>query len=169
MEISSAEAQLEIALLDSKAQDFDQLDVFTFFTNSGLPLEIIFRLEELWEATKVLGGKIIHIGKIILLEIARFIEQNPNLAIGVALGAAVGALVNLVPFLGPLLAPLSTAAGALLGGVVGSRLDRGQKPGHWAMEIAQDVIIVARKFFELLAAIFIALQEKYEAGKGFES
>jgi hypothetical protein len=143
MKISSAEAQLELALLDSKAQDFDRLDVLTFYTNSGLPSEIIFRLEELWEATKVLGGKIIHIGKIIFLEIARFIEKNPNLTIGVALGAAAGALVNLVPFLGPLLAPFSIATGALAGGVVGSRLDRGQKPGNWAMEIAQDVIIVA--------------------------
>lgn len=165
MTISPSEAQLELVLLNSKAQDLDRLDVFTCFTNAGLPSEIIFRLEELWEATKVIGGKIIQIGKIILLEIVRFIEENLNLAIGVAIGATVGALVGLVPFLGPLLAPLSIAIGALLGGVAGSRIDCSQKPGHWAMEITQDVIVLARKFFELLAAIFKALHDKYESGK----
>ncbi len=165
MTISSSEAQLELALLNSKAQDLDKLDIFTCFTNAGLPTEIIFRLEELWEASKVIGGKIIQIGKIILLEIARFIEENPNLAIGVAIGATVGALVGLVPFLGPLLAPLSIAIGALFGGVAGSKIDRNQKPGHWSTEIAQDAIVLARKFFELLAAIFKALKDKYEGGE----
>jgi hypothetical protein len=160
MAISSPEAQLELTLLNAKAQDYDRHDAFTAFANVGLPMEIIFRLEELWEATKVLGGKIIRIGKIIVLEIVKFIQENPNLATGIAIGAAVGALVSLVPFLGPLLAPLSAAVGALLGGLAGSRLDRTQKPEHGFVGVAQDVIILARKFFELLASIFMALKEK---------
>lgn len=165
MIITSPEALLELMLLNSKAQNLDRIDVFTYFTNAGLPLEIIFRLEELWEATKVIGSKIIHIGKIILLEIAHFFEENPNLAIGVALGAVVGALVSIIPFIGPLLAPLSIAIGALLGGIAGSRLDRNQKPEQGAMGIAQDIIVLARKFFEFLAAIFKALHDKYEDGE----
>ena len=158
MTISSAEAKLELALLDLKAQDLDRLDVFTRFTNAGLPPEILLRLEELWEITKVVGKKIIHTGRIIILEIMRFIEKNPNLAIGVALGAAVGALVGLVPYLGPALSPLSIAIGAAFGGVAGSRLDRGQKSGKGVVGISQEVIILAKKFFELFAAIFMALK-----------
>lgn len=161
MAVSSAEAQLELALFNSKAQDYDRTDVFTFFTNAGLPEEIIFRLEELWSATRVVGGKLVHIGKIIILEIVRFSRINKHLAIGVAVGAAVGALVNLVPFLGPLLAPLSIAIGALLGGVAGFRIDRGKKAGHWTVELTQDIIALAVKFFELLASIFKALEEKF--------
>ncbi len=163
MKITSPEALLELALLNSKAQNLDRIDVFTYYTNAGLPLEIIFRLEELWVATKVIGGKIIQIGKIILLEVSRFIEENPNLAIGVALGAAVGVIVSLIPFLGPLLAPLSITIGAVFGGITGYRLDRGQKHEQGFVGIAQDVIVLVRKFFELFAAIFRALQDKYES------
>jgi hypothetical protein len=117
----------------------------------------------LWDQTKVVGEKIIHVGRIIILEIMRFIEENPHLAIGVALGAAIGAIVSLVPYIGPILAPLTIAIGAAFGGVLGSRLDRGQKPGHWVEEMSQEVIILAKKFFELLAAIFIALQDDFRS------
>lgn len=159
MAISTAEARLELALLDSKAQDLDRLDVFTQFTNAGLPPEIMLRMEELWEKTKIIGNKIIHVGRIIILEIMRFIEENPNLAIGVALGAAVGAIVSLIPYLGPVLAPLSTVIGAAIGGFAGARLDRGQKPGKGVVGISQEVILLAKKFFELFAAIFMALKD----------
>ena len=159
MALSSSEAKLELVLLDSKTQDIDRLDVITCFTNAGLPPEIILRLEELWEATKVIGEKIIHSGRIIILEIMRFIEENPNLVIGAALGAAVGALVSAVPYLGPSLAPLSAAIGGAFGGIVGSRVDRGHKPKDGIVGISQELIILARKFFELLAAIFIAVKD----------
>ena len=161
MAITSNEAKLELMLLESKSMDLDRLDVSTRFTNAGLPQEIILRLEELWEATKAVGKKIIHIGRIIILEIIRFIEENPNLVIGVALGAAVGALVGAVPYLGPMLAPLSIAIGSAFGGVVGSRVDRDQKPGDGIVGISQEAIILARKFFELLVAIFIAIKDDF--------
>lgn len=160
MTMSSSEAQLELTLLNAKTNGFDEHDAFTSFVNAGLPMEIILRLKELWGATKVLGGKVIRIGKIIVIEIIKFINENPNLATGVAVGAAVGSLISLVPYLGPLLAPLSTAIGALLGGLAGARLDRTNKNAQGIVGVAQDVIVVARKFFELLASIFMALKEK---------
>jgi len=158
MNISPAEAHLELVLLDTKAQDLDRLDVVTRFTNAGLPPEIILRLEELWEVTRAVGKKVIHIGKIIIMEIIRFIEENPNLVIGVALGAAVGTLVSSVPFLGGMLTPLSAAIGAAFGGIVGSRVDRGQEPKDGIVGISQEVIILARKFFKLLVAVFLAVK-----------
>ena len=159
MNISPGAARLELALLDSKAQVLDKLDVFTHLTNLGLPPELILRLEELWENSKVVGKKIVHIGKILVLEIMRFIGENSNLATGLALGAAVGALVSLIPFLGPVLAPLTMTIGAAFGSVVGSRLDRSQNPEKGAVGIFQEVILIAKKFFELLAAVFIALKD----------
>lgn len=161
MSISANEARLELNLFNSNILDLDRVDVFTRFTNTGVPQEVIFRLEELWEQTKVVGEKIIHIGKIILLEILKFIEKNPNLAIGVALGAAIGALVSLVPYLGHTLAPLTVAVGAMFGGAVGSRLDRNKKPANWIEDISQEAIILAKKFFELLASVFKALQDDF--------
>lgn len=161
MTISRNEAKLEMTLLNSNVSDLDRIDVFTRFTNVDLPSEIIFRLEELWEKTKVVGGKIIHIGKIIINELLNFIEKNQNLAIGVALGAAIGALVSLIPYLGPMLAPFTILLGAIFGGVVGSRLDRDKKAVHWIEDISQEVIMLAKKFFEFFAAIFLALQDDF--------
>ena len=165
MSISANEAKLELNLFNSNVLSLDRVDVFTRFTNAGVPQEIIFRLEEFWEQTKVVGEKIIHIGKIILLEILKFIEKNPNLAIGVALGAAIGALVSFVPFLGPTLAPLTMTIGAVYGGAVGTRLDRNKKPANLIEDISQEAIILAKKFFELLASIFKALQDYFEKNR----
>ncbi len=165
MSISHAEAKMELALITSKTQGFDRTDAFSWFMNAGLPSEVIFRLEELWEATRVIGRKIVRIGKIIIFEIIRFIKENPNLAVGVAVGAAVGALINLIPFLGPLLAPILAAISVVIGGFAGARLDRDQKLEKGALGIVQEVIILARKFFELFAAIFMALKEDFESSK----
>lgn len=159
-ELTTAEARIELALLDGKTLAIDQTDVFSRFANAGIHPEIIFRLEELWEATRIIGKKVVHIGRIVILEIVRFIEENPNLAIGVALGAAVGSLTSLVPYLGYLLAPISVAVGAFVGGIAGARLDRGQKPGNGVVGLAQEVIILANKFFSLLASIFSALKQE---------
>ncbi|MDP2203988.1 MAG: hypothetical protein Q8K07_18370 [Methylicorpusculum sp.] len=161
MNVSNAEAKMELALIDSKANEIDRADFFSRLTNADLPPEVLFRLEELWGATKVIGEKVVHTGKIIIFEIIRFIEENPHLAIGVALGVAIGALVNLIPFLGSLLAPIATAIGVVVGGFAGARLDRDLKVENGAIGIAQELIILAKKFFEFFAAIFIALKADF--------
>lgn len=163
MNVSHAEAKIELALINSKAHELNRVDVFAQLTNAGLPPEVIFRLDELWEATKVIGGKVVHTGKIIIFEIIRFIEENKHLAIGVALGAALGAIVSLIPFLGPMLAPTAAAIGMVIGGVAGARLDRGQKLEEGGIGIAQELIILAKKFFELFAAMFLALKADFLA------
>jgi len=99
-------------------------------------------------------------GKVIMMEILGFLKNNPNLATGVAIGAALGALVGFIPFLGPMLAPLLAAAGSLLGGLAGARLDRSENPGQGYAGIIQEVIIVVRKFIELVASIARALKDK---------
>lgn len=162
-ELTHAEARIELALLDGKTFSINQTDVFTRLTNAGIPLEIIFRLEDFWGATRIIGKKVVHIGRIAILEIVRFIEENPNLAIGVALGAAVGSLTSMVPYIGYLLAPISVAVGAFIGGIAGARLDRGQKPGGGVVGLTQEVIMLANKFFSLLASIFIGLKQELSA------
>ena len=92
------------------------------------------------------------------MEINRFIDENPNLAIGVALGAAVGALTAMIPGIGPLLAPFTMAAAVLIGALSGQDLDNEKGANGAIGQIAQDLINLARKFFELLASIFNALR-----------
>jgi hypothetical protein len=72
-------------------------------------------------------------------------------------------MVGLVPWIGPLLAPTAAAIGIVIGGVAGARIDRGQKPEEGVIGVAQDLIIIAKKFFELFAAIFSALKQDFVA------
>ena len=50
--------------------------------------------------------------------------------------------------------------GAFIGGVAGARLDRNGVPGEGFFGIAQEIISVAKKFFDLLVAVFTALREQ---------
>ena len=162
MPLSPAQARLDLAIMHAKTQEFDQTTIFAHFTNQGLPPEVVLRLEELWNLTRVVGGKTVDIGKIILARTVEFMQAHRHLVVGIALGAAFGALVNLVPFLGPLLAPITIALGALYGGVAGAMRDRDQISGDVTMTLTQGVIALAVKFFELLAEIFNVLKEEIE-------
>ena len=148
---------MELIVLESEAQDFDGPEFDATFINAGLPPEVVLRLRELLEVTCRIGEKMVCIGKVILMELARFARENPNLTVGVALGAGVGALVSMVPLLGPFLAPLATILGVATGVVAGSRLDREGAAFKGTVGIAQEAIVIARKFFELFASIFNAV------------
>jgi len=157
MVVSAAEARMELMVLESKAEYFGGPEFDATFTVAGLPPEVVLRLKELWETTCRIGAKMFRVGKVILMELARFVRENPNLSVGVALGAGVAALVALVPVLGPFLAPLAALLGVAIGSVAGSRLDRGEAASEGTVGMTQEAIIIARKFFELFAAIFSAV------------
>ncbi|MFP3978707.1 hypothetical protein [Marinobacter sp. KMM 10035] len=161
MSLSEPEAKLKMVVLNSNAMRIDRIDTITRLTNSGLPQEIITRIDELWEKTKIIGGQIIHIGKITFVEILKFINENPHLAVGVAIGAAIGALLSMIPFLGPILAPLAAAISILVGGISGYRLDQGKKTTDGVVGVTQEIILIAKKFFELFANIFNALRMQF--------
>lgn len=161
MSLSEPEAKLKMVVLNSNAMEIDRIDAITRLTNFGLPQEIITRIDELWEKTKIIGGQVIHIGKVIFVELLKFIKENPHLAVGVAIGAAVGALLSMIPFLGPILAPLAVAISILVGGISGYRLDQGQKPTDGVVGVTQELILIAKKFFELFADIFNALRMQF--------
>lgn len=161
MPLSESEAKMNMLVLNSQASQLDRLNVTVQLTNFGLPQEIITRIDELWEKTKLVFGQVIHVGKIIIAEIIKFIKENPNLAVGLAIGAAVGALINMIPFLGPILAPLATAISILVGGIARYRLDQGKKPTDSMIGVTQEIILTAKIFFELIANIFNALRMEF--------
>jgi len=161
MKLTESEAKLKLSLLNSNAMALDKIDAITQFTNMGLPQEIITRINDLWEKTKTIGGQVIHIGKVILSEIMRFIRANPHLAIGIAIGAAVGALTSMIPFIGPLIAPLATAIFMLVGGIAGYQIDQGKDPKDGVIGVTQELIMIAKKFFDLFGNIFNALQHEF--------
>jgi len=164
MSITEPEAKLQLSLLNLNVMELDRIDLITQLTNFGLPQEVITRIGELWEKVQMIGGQAIHIGKIVVAEIMKFIKENKHLAVGLALGAAVGALISMVPFIGPLLAPLATAVSMFVGAIAGYRIDQGRKPNSGVIGVTQEQIMIAKKFFELFANIFIALKEEFSGG-----
>jgi len=162
MQLTESKAKLNLSLLNSSVIELDRLNTITQLTNMGLPQEIITRINDLWEKTKVISGQVIHVGKIILAEIMKFIKENSHLAVGVAIGAAVGALTSMIPFIGPFLAPLVTAITMLIGGIAGYRIDQGKELEDGVIGVTQELIMIAKKFFELFGNIFNALQQEFQ-------
>ena len=153
-----AQATMELMLLSAEAESRSSSDWYAWLRERGLPEEAAIRLKDLAELAVDIGGRLVSIGKIILIKIIEFVKAHPNLAIGIAIGAAIGALVSMIPFLGPYLWPVATLVGVSLGAVAGHRLDMASKgkPGQANLNlilVSQDVIDLAKAFFQLLIDI----------------
>jgi hypothetical protein len=151
------QGMFELSLMNAEASSAQFDDVVVEALNRGIPPELVTRLKELWEKTKVVAGEIVAIGKIIVRQIIDFLRQNPKLTIGMALGAAVAVLIGGIPFIGPLLQPLATLIAAVYGAGVGAAMDKGDNSGS----PLSAAIALAEKFFELLKNILNSIAEYF--------
>lgn len=158
--LTKEQGLFELTLLNAEMsrEQFD--DFLVVGLNRGIPLEVITRLQSLWNFTKKVAGEVVVVGKIIVQKIIEFLKANPKLAIGLALGAAVGALIAGIPFLGPLLAPLATAISMIYGAAVGAAKDAGAD----SSDTYESVLNLAARFFELLQGIRVSIKDYYLAG-----
>lgn len=159
------EARLELALWQADADMASSSDLYIRLTEMGIPSEVAIRLKALLEVVKPIGEKMISIGKIIALKLIEFIEQHPNLAAGIALGAAVSSLIASIPVLGPILGPIALALGVTAGAIAGHRVDMAQggkvDSDLGLVAIAQDVIEIARAFFQLFIDTMTAVSAEF--------
>ena len=168
--LTTAQANFDLALLNAEAESFSSGDFYLWLRDKGVPSEVAIRLKNLVDVTVEISGRIVNIGKIILIRIVEFVKLHENLAVGIAIGAAIGVLVGMVPLLGNFLAPIAAAIGMSVGAIAGHRMDkfeRGQvgHPNERVPEIASDVIEIAKDFFKLLIDIFnIILDEQHFRG-----
>lgn len=151
------QGMFELSLMNAEASSAQFDDVVVEALNRGIPPELVTRLKELWEKTKVIAGEIVAIGKIIVRQIIEFLRQNPKLTIGMALGVAVAVLIGGIPFIGPLLQPLATLIAAVYGAGVGAAMENGDNSGS----PLSAVIALAEKFFELLKNILNSIAEYF--------
>jgi hypothetical protein len=141
-------------LINAEASGKPFEEVVVDAVERGIPIEIVARLQELWDVTKDVGGELVEIGKIIVREIVAFLKAHPKLTSGLAIAAAVTFLVGAIPFLGPLLQPLVLALGMLVMGGTGAVLDEGTQP----IAPLTVAIALAQVFFDLMVNIFVALK-----------
>ena len=151
--ITLEQGLFELTLINAEVTESSFDDVVVEALSRGIPPEIVTRLKDLWEQTKVIAGEIVAIGKIIVAQIFDFLRKNPKLTIGLALGAAVSVLIGGIPLIGGLLQPLATWLGTIYGAGVGAAMAKGDYSGSPYLA----AIELATQFFELLKNIFNAV------------
>ncbi|GHU33387.1 hypothetical protein AGMMS50256_25220 [Betaproteobacteria bacterium] len=162
--LTRAQAELELDLLELEAEEVEDGMLFAKLRSLEIPREVAIRLEALAGVTRKVGGKLVAIGKIIILKLIEFVEKHPNMAVGIALGAALSTLITAIPVLGPLLAPVALALGVAVGGIAGHGVDKGVTSPVEVIAITQDVIEIARVFFAWLIALFRAVADELMEG-----
>jgi hypothetical protein len=121
--VLTAPQRMALMTMQSHAKQKTALDFFNEFTNMGLSQEAVTAFKEISVKTATdVSGKIIEIGKIIVMKIIEFIKENPTLSIGMAIGGAIGALAIFIPFIGAFIAPLSITLGVAAGAIIGNQL-----------------------------------------------
>ncbi len=156
-QLTAAQGAFELTLLNAEcARDkFDDLVIEGL--SLGIPAEIMTRLEAIWSTTRQIAGEVITVGRIVVRQILAFIKAHPGIAIGVAIGAAIGGITAAIPFIGPLLAPITTSAAVLMGAAVGATVDSGSPSSDPLVAAIQ----LARKFFEFIQSVFLAVRDYY--------
>ena len=154
----TAQAEFKLMMDEAEAARMSKEDIFAKLLAWGVHPEIVFRLERIWEYTKRVGERMIHIGRLVLAKIIGFIEAHPQMCIGAALGAAIGILVTGIPVLGHLLAPILVLLGAGFGAIIGHDLDREDKglTGRFGGPIRQtikSIVEIAQEFFRLFIVL----------------
>lgn len=147
--VSKAEAELELALMQSESDSMTSSDLYIWLRECGLPPEIAIRIKDLVNVTKRIGDKVVSIGKLIVMKLRDFITAHKGLVIGSLLGAAIASLVSALPLLGSLLAPLGTLLG-LTFVVTGHQQDKYEARGAVRLlEVPQNLIEIAQVYFEV--------------------
>ncbi len=146
-------ATYEALLLEAEASGLDKTETMAFLSNQGIPLEVITRIDFLWDQTVIVGNQILHIGKIIIKKLIQFIDENPHMLIGLALGIGLALLVASVPYIGSLIAPVVTIAFSTIGALKGYKLDSIIN-GEYVDDVIVNIILIVKKFWDFLYDVF---------------
>ena len=153
------QGMFELSMLNAETSYAEFEEVIIEGIKRGIPTEILTRLKDLWEVSKEVAGEVVVIGKIIVMAIIDFMKANPMITVGLILGAALSTLVLGIPFLGPLLLPITMGVSALYGAGVGAAMQGGDYSGS----PISAAIALAKKFFELLRMILMAVSDYWKS------
>jgi hypothetical protein len=151
------EAIFEVLILQAETANFDKVDTMAYFSNKDIPLEVLTRLDYLFDKSVEIGGQVVNVGKIVLMKLIKFISDNPSMAFGVAIGVGLGVLVNMIPFIGAFISPIVTILAATYGALRGHRLDKVMRGEYIGDSLMEDAITIAKQFWVLVADIFNTL------------
>ena len=155
--LKSGQAAFQLVLMDAEARSIPREDFYASLTNLALPQDVVDALHGLVDKTSSVAGRIIHVGKVVLMKIIEFVKSHPGLSAGIALGAAVACLIHWIPFLGPILGGVAITFGMVTGQMVDARR-RGEPMERPNLFTAGEKLIeVALEFFKLFIEIWNAV------------
>ncbi len=108
-DISLIEARLELALLQAEANVTRSADLYLWMRESGLSPEVSASLYSLAGQNHRLDGRLVTLGKILVLRLSGFAKRHPDLTTADACAAGIDFLITRAPMLAPLLQPLARA------------------------------------------------------------
>jgi len=155
--MKAEEAITKLLALQTEAKNLDKVDMMTYFTMQGVPLEVTTRMDYLWDFKTEFSDNVVNVGKIIVMKLLEFIENNPYMTIGIAIGVGLGSLAAMIPFIGQIVAPIIATIAAIYGGLKGNRMDKIVGGEYIGDALMDDGITSARKFWTLFADIINAL------------
>lgn len=144
-------ARIDLINEDALVRKVDKIEYFTFLNNSGIPKGVITRLEAIWDYSKKLGRKIIHIGRIIISKIVQFIFAHQNTFIGIAIAIALRVLLSSIPWLNVIIDPVLKLLGLYLAG-------KGMQIDYGTDSMIDAVYSFARDLWKTLAEILKILR-----------
>lgn len=151
---SKAQANLQLAIWSRQAESTSSEELYVRIQKLGLPEDVVSMLHSLILKVQQIAGKVIQIGKIILIKLLEFIEDHLFLSIGTGIGALLGAalasLITAVPFIGPFLTPIAQALGLTItavGAIAGHNLDK------ILPSVGKSLVDVAKEFFKFFQGI----------------
>ncbi|MDY5823041.1 MAG: hypothetical protein SPJ83_09715 [Helicobacter sp.] len=135
--------------------------------SSGLklpePVKVEFdrKMATLFQQTKIIGGKLVNIGRIIFAKLYQFITENPNMALGTIIGAVLGSFLGMVPLIGGILSIVATFLGAAIGGYIDYVNKGGRELNGTLQQVIAGATHATKEFFKLIAEIFSALKNDF--------
>ncbi len=101
--MDAGKGHLELMLLNSRAVESTEDEFFSRLHRRSMPKGLENEFRRMWNETRVCGGQLIHIGRVILEELAGFVESHPYDDSGESMAAGVAAMLEQIPFLEPIL------------------------------------------------------------------
>lgn len=171
--MEKVKAEFELLGMQAKAAKLEEVDFIAWLINKGLPPEVVNRLKELFCKIQYIGGQAINIGKIIIMKLMQFVDENQHMVIGMAIGIGISVLASAmaaaVPLIGGLLSGIAFTITAFivipLGTLQGHRLDKALNGELTGDSLIADMITIARRFWELFVDIFSTIKDSMEEPK----
>jgi hypothetical protein len=153
--MKAEEAITKLLALQTETKGWDKVDMMTYFTKEGVPLEITTRMNYLWDFKTEFSDNVVNIGKIIVMKLLEFIENNPYMTIGIAIGIGLGSLAAMIhiPFIGHIVMPIIAAIPPIYFGLKGNRMDKIMRGEYVGDSLIDDGITSAKQFWTLFADI----------------